>query len=152
MRCLCIPSWLFFLSTPNSRHYPQSFSKPPMWSHCPTPSLLWQPMSKLRSVSEASSAASQSVIHLKERHSSEARLDQMTMISSMEAQRWEAWPTIRSAPCPNCCRSECMKSELERLRGSTLVDPVPEQFLGKFSFKCICQQVNMQVFLFFLSS
>ncbi len=112
-RCLCIPSRPLFLPTLNSRHYPRSFSKPPVWatvwplpsSACPCPSRAPMP--------EASLAASSPVIYLQEQHSSGAGLDQMAVISQTEAQRWEAWPILWSATRSNRCRSERINGDAE---------------------------------------
>lgn len=111
--CLCIPSRPLCLPTPNSTHYPPSFSKPLVWatvwplpsSACPCPSRFLLP--------GASLAASRPVIYLQEQHSSGAGLDQMAVISQTGAQRWEAWPILWSATCSKRCRSKWINGDAQ---------------------------------------
>lgn len=125
--CLCIPSWLLFLPTPNSKRYPRSFSKPLVWAAVwPLPSSA-RPCPSCAPLPEASLAGSLPVIYLQEQHSSGAGLDQMTMISQMEAQRWEAWPILWSATHSDRCRSGWINCEAKPPARSAGLDTAPER-------------------------
>lgn len=136
MNCLCIPSRPLFLPTPNSRHYPRSFSKPLVWTtDWPLPSSAW-PCPSHAPLLEASLAAFLPVIYLQEQHSSGAGLDQMAVISPTEAQRWELWPILWSATRSNRCRSEWINgwcsTPMCRVSGSrsARAGPAAETFKG----------------------
>lgn len=64
-RRLCIPSWPLFLPSPNSRHYPPSFSKPLVWAAAwPLPSPACPCSSCLSDARSQFGSFSCAVIHL----------------------------------------------------------------------------------------